>query len=107
MIKNMICTEESKQDMKITVHFEIRNEELYGGINSIGYSEAGYTIKDNINKIDLSEKSITKFLDKEIEKMAELLSVQIDDVSVISKEEYKKNLLIKNNSSMANGKDKK
>ena len=62
--------------------------ELYGGINSIGYSEAGYTIKDNINKIDLSEKSIAKFLDKEIEKMAELLSVQIDDVSVISKEEY-------------------
>jgi|GEM_PF-2418509 len=107
MIKNMICTEESKQDMKITVYFEIRNAELYGGINSIGYSEAGYTIKDNINKIDLSEKSITKFLDKEIEKMAELLSVQIDDVSVISKEEYKKNLLIKNNSSMANGKDKK
>ena len=93
--------------MKITVYFEIRNAELYGGINSIGYSEAGYTIKDNINKIDLSEKSITKFLDKEIEKMAELLSVQIDDVSVISKEEYKKNLLIKNNSSMANGKDKK
>ena len=67
MIKNMICTEESKQDMKITVYFEIRNAELYGGINSIGYS---------------------KFLDKEIEKMAELLSVQIDDVSVISKEEY-------------------
>lgn len=107
MIKNMICTEESKQDMKITVYFEIRNAELYGGINSIGYSEAGYTIKDNINKIDLSEKYIAKFLDKEIEKMAELLSVQIDDVSVISKEEYKKNLLIKNNSSMANGKDKK
>ena len=23
MIKNMICTEESKQDMKITVYFEI------------------------------------------------------------------------------------
>ena len=67
MIKNMICIEESKQDMKITVYFEIRNAELYGGINSIGYSEAGYTIKDNINKIDLSEKSITKFLDKEIE----------------------------------------
>ena len=88
MIKNMIFTEESKQDMKITVYFEIRNAELYGGINSIGYSEAGYTIKDNINKIDLSEKSIAKFLDKEIEKMAELLSVQIDDVSVISKEEY-------------------
>ena len=86
MIKNMICTEESKQDMKITVYFEIRNAELYGGINSIGYSEAGYTIKDNINKIDLSEKYIAKFLDKEIEKMAELLSVQIDDVSVISKE---------------------
>ena len=107
MIKNMICTEESKQDMKITVYFEIRNAELYGGINSIGYSEAGYTIKDNIDKIDLSEKFIAKFLDKEIEKMAELLSVQIDDVSVISKEEYKKNLLIKNNSSMANGKDKK
>ena len=45
-------------------------------------------MKDNIDKIDLSEKSIAKFLDKEIEKMAELLSVQIDDVSVISKEEY-------------------
>ena len=44
MIKNMICIEESKQDMKITVYFEIRNAELYGGINSIGYSEAGYTI---------------------------------------------------------------
>ena len=101
MIKNMICTEESKQDMKITVYFEIRNAELYGGINSIGYSEAGYTIKDNINKIDLSEKYIAKFLDKEIEKMAELLSVQIDDVSVISKEEYEEN------SPMANGKDKK
>lgn len=88
MIKNMISIEESKQNMKITVYFEIHNSELYGGINSIGYSEVGYAIKDNIDSIDLSEKSIDGFLDKEIEKMAELLSIQIDDVYVISKEEY-------------------
>lgn len=88
MIKNMICIEESKQNMKITVYFEIHNAELYGGINSIGYSKVGYTIKDNIDSINLSEKSIAGFLDKEIAKMAELLSIQIDDVYVISKEEY-------------------
>ena len=35
MIKNMICIEESKQDMKITAYFEIRNAELYECINSI------------------------------------------------------------------------
>lgn len=107
MIKNMICIEESKLDIKITVYFEIRNAELYGGINSISYSEARYTIKDNIDKIDLSEKSIAKFLDKEIEKMAELLSVQIVMYLLFLKKNMKKNLLIKNNSPIANGKDKK
>ena len=55
MIKNMICTEESKQDMKITVYFEIH-------------------------------------------KMMYLLFL---------KKNMKKNLLNKNNSPMANGKDKK
>ena len=44
--------------------------------------------KSSLKEIDLSEKSIAKFLYKEIEKMPKLLSVQIDDVSVISKEEY-------------------
>lgn len=55
MIKNMICIEVSKQDMKITVYFEIH-------------------------------------------KMMYLLFL---------KKNMKKNLLIKNNSPMANGKDKK
>lgn len=80
--------------IKLSIYFEITDAELYGGEDSIGYASSGVEIfqinyeKDNLfNKKELMEK----YIDDQAKAMAAMAKVPIENVRVISKEEYEIN----------------
>lgn len=71
-----------KVTIDVTLHFEISNSEMYGGIDSIGYSSVKFGEVTDISSLD------DVFVEDQIKRAAELLSVSQDDVRLISKEEF-------------------
>lgn len=80
--------------IKLSIYFEITDAELYGGKDSVGYASTGIEIfhinyeKDNLfNKKELMEK----YINGQAKAMAAMAKVPIENVRVISKEEYEIN----------------
>lgn len=83
-----------KINIKLTLYFEIKNSQVYGGMGSIGYSEIGVEFsqinyeKDNLfNKKEIMER----YISVQTKNTAELLGVPAECVRLISKEEYEEN----------------
>jgi len=81
-------------NIKLTLYFEIRDSEIYGGAGSIGYTSFGIEFnginyeKDNLlNKKEIMET----YISDQTKGMAEFTKVPVECVRVISKEEYESN----------------
>lgn len=68
--------------VSITLHFEIRNSEMYGGIGSVGYSKVSFS------EVEHPEKADDSFVAAQRELTARMLKVPVDDVTVITKNAY-------------------
>ena len=68
--------------VEASLHFEVKDSEMYGGQGSVGYAMNRWVGVHNIEKIDdiVFENTIKGF--------AGLLKVPVENVKVISKEEY-------------------
>lgn len=81
-------------NIKLTLYFEIRDSEIYGGLGSIGYSSLSMELetisyeKENLfNKKEIMEM----YISDQTKNMAELAKVPVECVRAISKEEYESN----------------
>lgn len=77
--------------LKLTLYFEIKDSEIYGGPGTIGYMSLGIDIegldyeKDNLfNKREIMER----YIGGQIKAAAAFAKVPAECVCVISKEEY-------------------
>ena len=66
----------------ITLHFEIRNSEMYGGNGSVGYSAFSF------QGVAHPEQADASFVEAQRCITAKLLSVPVEDVTVITKDAY-------------------
>lgn len=66
----------------ITLHFEIRNSEMYGGNGSVGYSAISF------QGVSHPEQADDSFVESQRRITANLLKVSVEDVQVITKEAY-------------------
>lgn len=66
----------------ITLHFEIRNSEMYGGNGSVGYSASSF------QGVAHPEQADDSFVEAQRRITAKLLSVPVEDVTVITKDAY-------------------
>ena len=81
-------------NIKLTLYFEIKDSEIYGGVGSVGYLSEGIEVnridyeKDNLfNKRELMER----YVSEQTEAVAEFVKVPVGCMRVISKEEYDSN----------------
>lgn len=81
-------------NIKLTLYFEIRDSEVYGGLGSTGYSEIGINLeqinydRDNLfNKKELMEE----YISLQTKYMAGFSRVPVECVRLISKDEYESN----------------
>lgn len=68
-------------DVSISLYFEIFNSEMFGGEGSVGYTAVTFDSIKNIENDD-------SFVDKQIERVANMLHVSKENVKLISKEQY-------------------
>lgn len=66
----------------ITLHFEIRNSEMYGGNGSVGYFASSF------QGVAHPEQADDSFVEAQRRITAKLLSVPVEDVTVITKDAY-------------------
>ena len=74
-------------NVDVTVCFKVYNAEMYGGVGSVGYTEAKY---ENVGSLDaIADRTVEK--NRQI--MADMLKIALEDVEPITREEY--NLALK------------
>lgn len=66
----------------VSLHFEVKDSEIYGGPGSIGYAACKWHNVKDITKID------DELIKKTVKDYAEMLQVTVDNIKVITKEEY-------------------
>lgn len=79
--------EELKMDkinVTISLYFEVKDSEMFGGVGEIGYTE----VKADLEVEDLSNIKIRDFAEDMIAGYAELLKVPKENVRIISRVEY-------------------
>lgn len=70
----------------ITLYWKIRNAAIYGGQGSVGYSSAKFS--DCKKALYADAATVVAFCEGQRRITADLLSVSIDDVQLISHAEY-------------------
>lgn len=66
----------------VTFYFEISNSEMYGGVGTVGYLATKFTGIRDISIVDVA------FVCEQIRSVAQGLDVAVDDIRLISREEY-------------------
>lgn len=81
----------NEMKIRISLYFEIKNSEMFGGEGSVGYAEQniGFTVTEE--KPRIFEESAYDYVKKSITSMAENLGVSEACIRTISKEEYEEN----------------
>lgn len=73
--------------LSLGVYFEVKDAELYGGEGTIGYTSMIMDISvDGLQKADFA-----KFVNSQIEGTANFCKVPLENVRVITREEYEEN----------------
>lgn len=66
----------------VTLYFEVSNSEMYGGVGTVGYLATKFTGIRDISIVD------DAFVCEQIRSVAQDLGVAVDDIRLISREEY-------------------
>ena len=74
-------------NVTISLYFEVKNAEIFGGTGEVGYSE----INIDLAVEDLSSAKLQIFAEENIANFAEMLKVPKENVRIISRTEYKAN----------------
>lgn len=80
-----------KMKIRISIYFEIKDSEMFGGEGSVGYTEQniGFTVTEE--KPRIFEESAYDYVKRAIANMAKSLGVSEECIRTISKEEYEEN----------------
>lgn len=73
--------------LSLGIYFEVKDAEIYGGEGSVGYAA---TIMDIPIK-GLQKANFTQYANSQTEGMAKFCKVPLENVRVISREEYEEN----------------
>lgn len=65
-----------------TLYFEVKNAAIFGGEGSVGYTSAAFSDVQHI------ENLTEDFISGQKKITAKMLDVSVDDISLISKEDY-------------------
>ena len=71
----------------VSLFFEIKGADIFGGAESVGYSES----KIDLNAACLSGFNLEKYAQGQIEGFAELCKVPEENIRIISRQEYEEN----------------
>ena len=80
-----------KMKIRISIYFEIKDSEMFGGVGSIGYAERNMDFTGTDKKTCIFKDSAYDYVKKAIANMVESLGVSEACIRTISKEEYKEN----------------
>ena len=76
-----------KIDVTISLFFEIKDAEIFGGVGEVGYVEEKWDLKtDNLANVKLQ-----KLMQRTISRLAKTLSVPEENIRTISRTEYEEN----------------
>lgn len=76
-----------KINVTISLYFEVKDAEMFGGVGEIGYAET----KMDLEIEDLSNFKLQAYVEKNIENYAEIFEVPKENVRIISRTEYEAN----------------
>jgi DNA-binding transcriptional regulator YhcF (GntR family) len=81
----------NEMKIRISLYFEIKDSEMFGGEGSVGYTEQniGFTVTEE--KPRIFEESAYDYVKRAIANMAKSLGVSEECIRIISKEEYEEN----------------
>lgn len=78
---------ETKIDVTLSLFFEIKDAEIFGGVGEVGYVEEKWDLKtDNLANVKLQ-----KLMQRTISRLAKMLEVPEENVRAISRTEYEEN----------------
>lgn len=77
-----------KVNVTISLYFEVKDAEMFGGIGEIGYTE----VNADLEVEDLSNIKLQDFAEKMIAGCAEMFKVPNENVRTISRTEYAENI---------------
>lgn len=80
--------ENNKIRVTVSLFFQIKDADIFGGAGSIGYSES----KIDLNAADLSGFKLQEYAKGQIEGFAELLKTPTENIRIISRQEYEDNI---------------
>ena len=77
--------------IRVSIYFEIKDSEIFGGAGSIGYAEQNMDFTVAEEKPRIFEESAYDYVEKAIANMAKSLGVSEKCIRTINKEEYEEN----------------
>ena len=77
-----------KINVTISLYFEVKDSEMFGGVGEIGYTEADVDLEVE----DLSNIKLQVFAEEMIAGYAKMLKVPKENVRIISRTEYEENM---------------
>lgn len=81
----------NKMKIRISLYFEIKDSEMFGGVGSVGYAERNMDFTVTEKKTRIFKESAYDYVKKAIANMVESLGVSEACIRTISKEEYEEN----------------
>ena len=79
--------ENNKIHVTISLFFEIKDSDIFGGVGEVGYSES----KIDLNTADLTGFKLQEYAHSQIAAYADLWNVPEENVRIISRSEYEEN----------------
>ena len=81
----------NEMKIRISLYFEIKDSEMFGGVGSVGYAERNMDFTVTEKKPRIFKESAYDYVKKAIANMVESLGVSEACIRTISKEEYEEN----------------
>ena len=81
----------NEMKIRISLYFEIKDSEMFGGEGSVGYAERNMDFTVTEKKPRIFKESAYDYVKRAIANMAKSLGVSEECIRTISKEEYKEN----------------
>jgi hypothetical protein len=81
----------NEMKIRISLYFEIKDSEMFGGEGSVGYAERNMDFTVTEKKPRIFKESAYDYVKKAIANMVESLGVSEACIRTISKEEYEEN----------------
>lgn len=81
----------NEMKIRISLYFEIKDSEMFGGEGSVGYAERSMDFTVTEKKPRIFKESAYDYVKKAIANMVESLGVSEACIRTISKEEYEEN----------------